>query len=236
MPEHAVLRRIPRWRMVGAIAVAAVAAATATLAGGVAQGRVDPGTLERAATVLSLDQVAIATGGGTFYTDPPANTTIASFGFNGKRPAGFAPGQGGPAQGRINFDQHANVTGRIHLNVPVIFMLAEIASPQTANQTGGKAQLIGDCTAAQTECGGAPFGTQSVSLYVEDNADSGAGADKVQVTYCQSPPAQVAGGTGICGPAGPLVTLRTGNIQIRTNLSGSSGVAPTAARAPVRLP
>jgi hypothetical protein len=219
------------WAIVAVVAVTAGAVAST----GVAQGRVDPGPLTNQSAVLSLDTVAIVTGGGTIYADP-AETTIASFGLTAKRPAGFAPGQGGVAQGRINIDQHANLTGRSHLNVPVTFMTAEIASPQTGNQTGGRAQLFGDCTQAQTDCGGAPTGTQTVVVYVEDNADSGANADKVQITYCRSSPQVVSGGGGICDTPGLLVTLRTGNIQIRTNVSGSGGQAPQAARAPLRLP
>ena len=124
-------------------------------------GDVNPDFNMGFAPQLSTDTVAIATGGGTIYTDP-THTTIASFGINGKRPAGFQSGTGGPAQGRINFDDHANVAGR-HLNVPVTFMLAEIAQPQTGNQTGGHAQLIGDCTQPQTDCSGGPPGTPAVA-------------------------------------------------------------------------
>jgi hypothetical protein len=228
MPEHALVKRSKRWRMLGAFAAVAIVAAAATLSGSVAQGRVNPGPQAGYATALSLDTVAIVTGGGTFYTDPPANQTIASFGLTAKRPAGFTMGQ---AQGRINFDQHANITGRTHTNVPVAYMQAEIASPQTGNQTGGRAQLYGDCTQTQTECGGAPPGTGTVIVYVEDNSDSGAGSDKIQITYCQGTPQQVSQGGGLCGAAGPLTTLRTGNIQIRTNVTGS-GQAPAAPRAP----
>jgi hypothetical protein len=116
-------------------------------------------------------------------------------------------------------------------------MTAEIASPQTGNQTGGKAQLFGDCTQPQADCGGAPGTTQTVIVYVEDNSDSGAGADKIQITYCSSSPQDTAAGNGVvCGLPSPLVTLRTGNIQIRTTVTGSGGQAPTAARAPIRLP
>ena len=139
MQEHAVLKRVTRWRMLGALAAAVTVAAAATLSGSVAQGRVDPGIEGRAVTQLSVDTIAIVTGGGTVEPDP---TVVASFGLNGKRPAGFnPPGTNGAALGRINFDKHAQLAGR-HVNVPVTFMTAEIASPQTGNQTGGKAQLL----------------------------------------------------------------------------------------------
>lgn len=185
------------------------------------------------APVLSADTVAIATGGGTIYTNP-AQTAIASFGINGKRPANFASGQGGAALGRINFDDHVNIAGR-HLNVAVTYMLAEIANPQTGNQTGGHAQLIGDCTQPNAECSGGPAGTQSVIADVTDNSDSGAGHDTITITYCSSS-AQQTVTNPLCFGQAFSGTLRTGNIQIRVNLSSSGGTAPTAARAPLRLP
>ena len=214
------------------VATAALVA-SAVASTGVAQGRVDPSASRNDPAVVSPDTVAKATGGGTIYLNPPANTQIGSFGINGKRPPGFAAGQGGPALGRINFDAHANIVGR-HINVPVTYMLAEIASPQTGNQTGGHAQLIGDCGQPQTDCSGGPVGTQSVLVDVVDNSDSGAGNDTFSIAYCAGTPQEVAAGSP-CYPATFSGTLRTGNIQIRTNVSGG-GMAPTAARAPLRLP
>lgn len=229
MAEHAVLKRIPRWRMLGAFAAAAMVAAAATLSGSVAQGRVEPLT-QPTATVLDANTVAIATGGGTIQSDP---TTIASFGLNAKRPAGFTGG--GAAQGRINYDKHAQITGGRHVNVPVTFMTAEIASPQTGNQTGGKAELIGDCQAPGAECPSSPAGIQSVLVHVEDNSDSGAGSDVFRILYCTTTASQTATAP-VCPVIDADVMLRTGNIQIRTNVSGSGGNAPMSARAPIRLP
>jgi hypothetical protein len=233
MPKHGLVKRITRWRMIGAFAAVATVAVAATLTGSVAQGRVDPGLAGRAATLLSVDTIAIATGGGTIESDP---TTIASFGINAKRPAGFnPPGTNGAAQGRINYDKHAQVAGGRHVNVPVAFMTAEIANPQTGNQTGGKAELVGDCQAPGAECPTALPGTKSVLVHVEDNSDSGAGFDVFRILYCTSTASQT-----IVSPVCPFteadITLRTGNIQIRTNVSGSGGNAPTSARAPIRLP
>jgi hypothetical protein len=218
--------------MLGAFAAAVVVAAAATLSGSVAQGRVDPSTEQRAATQLSLDTIAIATGGGTIESDP---TTIASFGLNGKRPAGFnPPGTNGAAQGRINYDKHAQIPGGRHVNAPVTFMTAEIANPQTGNQTGGKAELIGDCQAPGAECPSSPPGIKSVLVHVEDNSDSGAGMDVFRILYCTTTASQTVISPA-CVPDADML-LRTGNIQIRTNVSGSGGNAPTSARAPIRLP
>src|SRR5256885_11109690 len=115
----------------------AIAATLLIIAGAAASLSLSPGIADAMpfAPQVNPDTIALATGGGTMYTDP-AQTSIGSFGINAKRPAGFASGQGGPAQGRINFDNHTNLPGR-HINVPVTYMLAEIAQPQTGNQTGG---------------------------------------------------------------------------------------------------
>jgi hypothetical protein len=217
--------------MIGAFAAVATVAAAATLSGSVAQGRVDPLAPQPAGTQLDANTIAIATGGGTVEPDP---TMIASFGITGKRPAGFVQNGTGAAQGRINYSKHAQVAGR-HVNVPVTFMLAEIASPQTGNQTGGKAMLIGDCQATGAECPSTLPGMKSVRVYVEDNSDSGAGSDKFQISYCTSTASETVT-LPACPLVEPLVFLRTGNIQIRTNVSGSGGNAPTSARAPIRLP
>jgi hypothetical protein len=76
---------------------------------------------------------------------------------------------------------------------------------------------------------------KSVRVYVEDNDDAGAGSDKFQISYCTSTPSETVASPA-CPLVEPLVFLRTGNIQIRTNVSGSGGNAPTSARAPIRLP
>src|SRR4051812_48232650 len=86
----------------------AIAATLVIIAGAAASLSLSPGAADAMpyAPQVSADTIAMATGGGTIYTDP-THTTLASFGINGKRPAGFSSGQGGPAQGRINFDNHA---------------------------------------------------------------------------------------------------------------------------------
>jgi hypothetical protein len=230
MPQDRLVKRITRWRIISALTAVAIVAAAATQSGSVAQGRVDP-LAPHPAGSLDANTIAIATGGGTVQSDP---VTIASFGINAKRPAGFVPDGTGAAQGRINYNKHAQVAGR-HVNVPVKYMLAEIASPQTGNQTGGKAQLIGDCQAPGAECPTTTPATKSVVVYVEDNADSGADHDVFRITYCTSTAAEFLT-FAVCGPADLDTTIRTGNIQIRTNVSGSGGNAPTSARAPFRVP
>ena len=195
----------------------------------VAQGRVDPQVERQTAAVLSADQVGTATGGGTvIVTALPANI-VASFGINGKRPPGFV--SGGGAIGRINYDKHQPQTAGRHVNTPVLFMTVELATSPSPNGTGGKAQLIGDCTATGAEC---PTGFASVLVYVEDNSDTGTRPDVFQISYCvgaASPaPANCAGTEG--------GNIRTGQIQIRaTGASGSATTSmPTAVRVPLRLP
>src|SRR5205085_1999246 len=68
------------------------------------------------------------TGGGTVLAAP----TFASFGLNARRSGSF----GGSAEGRINYDKHANVAGR-HVNVPVVLMEGTVSSNLTPNGTGG---------------------------------------------------------------------------------------------------
>ena len=78
--------------------------------------------------------------------------------------------------------------GRTFAPIPTLpSMLAEIANPQTGNQTGGKAMLIGDCqvTGAEWPTTLLP-GMKSVRVYVEDNDDAGAGRDKFQISYCMA--------------------------------------------------
>jgi len=136
---------------------------------------------------------------------------------------------GGAALGRINYDKHAQVPNR-HVNVPVTFMNVELSATPSPNGTGGRAQLIGDCTVAGSEC---PTGMSSVLVYVEDNSDTGAN-DKFNISYCVGS-ASVAP-TG-CGAAEGGTTTRSGQIQIRpTGPSGSVGNGATAARVPLRVP
>jgi hypothetical protein len=214
---------------VAAVALVAVGAATS---GSIAQGRVESGTGQPATMAMSPDTIAIVTGGGTVkITGVP--DIVASFGVNGKRPAGFVQNGQGVASGRINYNKHAQVAGR-HVNVPVVFMNAELSSTPSPNGTGGKAQLIGNCGASGAECPSSVPAFQSVLVYVEDNSDSGGGSDVFQISYCTGAPSANVAAMG-CGLA-EGGTLRTGNIQIRGSVSGSSPSIPTAARAPLRLP
>jgi hypothetical protein len=178
---------------------------------------------------LPTDTVGIATGGGTVAV----GSIVASFGLNAKRPANFTGG--GAAVGRINYTKHANLVGGHHVNVPVTFMSIILTTTPTPNGTGGSAQIVGDCQAQGAECPSNAPGPafQSVLVYVEDNADSGAGTDVFQISYCTDPATAIP----LTCPVGPEgQTLRTGNIQIRPNSGGPSGSAPTAPLAVRRLP
>jgi hypothetical protein len=213
---------------------AVVAAIVVALTTSMAQGRVDPGTQQLMGAQLSETTDAKATGGGT-VTVPVGfgGTAVASFGLNAKRPTGFTNGL---AQGRINYNKHAQVADR-HVNVPVSYMQAEISTTPTPNGTGGRAAVVGQCGGAGSEC---RAGDQSVVVYVEDRSDSGGGNDIFRIFFCAvaSPDLTTFDGTtppvGCAAPEGG--TIRTGNIQIRPGGTGASGVAPTAARAPLRLP
>ena len=226
--------RPSRTRAIWSVAAAIVVSVGAALTAGVAQGRVATLTAGPIAIQMSADTDAKATGGGTVTV--PINV-VASFGINAKRPPGFTAGSGGPANGRINYNKHAQVAGR-HINVPVTLMAAETTSTPP-NGTGGKATLVGDCTLPGAEC---PANTASVDVYIEDNADSGGGTDIFRIFLCSLPAGLPPPSfDGMTPPTGcqPFEggTLRTGNIQIRpSNSSGGSGQAPTAARAPIRLP
>src|SRR5207253_3385348 len=118
---------------------------------------------------------AFATGGGTVAVDV---TTVASFGINAKRPDTFTSGV---AQGRINYDRHANITGGRHVNVPVNFMQAQIGPTISPNGTGGRADLAGNCSDVGAEC---PTGVGGVIVSVTDMSDSGAGSDSFTITFC----------------------------------------------------
>jgi hypothetical protein len=232
MRQPTFLQHFAKLRVLASIAAAAALCAGAVTSASVAQGRVDPGAQQPASSVLSADTIAIVTGGGTVVVTGVPNV-VASFGINGKRPAGFVQNGQGLAQGRISYNKHAQVAGR-HVNVPVTFMNVELSATPTPNGTGGKAQLIGDCTAPGAECPSSVPAFQSVLVYVEDNADSGAGNDVFQISFCTGA-ASASPGTANCGLAEGGV-LRTGNIQVRARVAGSSPTAPTAARAPLRVP
>src|SRR5437762_3518168 len=111
---------------------------------------------------LSPDTAVGVSGGGTILAAPTYPSTVASFGFNAERPDGFTGG--GTATGRINYDIHSKTAAR-HLSVSVVAMLAELSATPGPNGTGGRAVLIGDCTATGASC---PPGIASVVLYVED--------------------------------------------------------------------
>jgi hypothetical protein len=187
---------------------------------------------------MDPNAAAVVTGGGTVIAPSGFGTAVASFGLNAKRPPGFTGG--GMATGRINYNKHAQSSNGRHTNVPVMMMEAQTSTTPTPNGTGGKATLSGNCGDPTSEC---PTGTASVIVYVEDNGDSGGGIDVFRIFFCTVPaflpdpttfdPTMPP--TGCQGPEGGL--LRTGNIQVRvTGPSGSAGMAPTAARAPIRLP
>ena len=178
---------------------------------------------------LATDTIGIATGGGTVEVGP----IVASFGLNAKRPANFTGG--GAAVGRINYDKHANVLGGHHVNVPVTFMSIILTTTPTPNGTGGSAQIVGDCQAQGAECPSNSPGPafRSVLVYVEDNADSGAGTDVFQISYCTDPATAIPVTCPVFEEGG---TIRTGNVQIRPDSGGPGGSAPVAPLAMRRLP
>ena len=167
--SHITRSRIP------AIAAVALLAVALTIPGRLAQARVD-GSDGRSAAAQSPDTIAFATGGGTVTVDV---TTVASFGINAKRPDGTFTS--GVAQGRINYDKHANITGGRHVNVPVNFMSAQIGPTISPNGTGGTATISGNCSDLGAEC---PTGVGGVLVTVTDNSDSGAGTDTFTITFC----------------------------------------------------
>jgi hypothetical protein len=235
MRHHSLIKRVTRSRTLWSLAaVLVVCFGAATSA--IVQARVDPGPQESGSALLSQDVVAIVTGGGTVLPSPVSTPQlVASFGINAKRPAGFV--SGGAAQGRINYDKHANVPNR-HVNVAVDQMEANPTNA-TTNHTGGQAVLLGSCGALGAEC---PAGFTFVTVYVEDNSDSCSPScsDVFQISFCsgteQLPPATFSGGTPPgCNPV-EGGTIRTGNIQVRTSITGASASMATAARAPLRLP
>ena len=233
--RYAVIEHISRSRTLSAIAILAVLVSL-TLSGSLAQARVNSLSSSHTVADLSGDTVAKVTGGGTVLAAPLFPNTVATFGVNARRPAGFI--SGGQAIGRILYDRHRNTTGR-QVNAPVVLMEAVISTTQTPNGTGGKAAVVGDCTAAGATC---PPGDNSVVAYVEDNSDSGANSDIFKIYFCQSPvappPPTINGGPipGCDPPEGG--TLRSGNIQVHstagavgetTTTVAAAGVFPTSA-------
>jgi len=211
-----------------------VVATGVALSASVVQGRVDPVSTQQATAAMSQDTVAIVTGGGTVIVTEAATNVVASFGLNARRPDGFIGG--GPAAGRVNYDEHANVGSR-HVNAPVVLMEAAMSSSPTPNGTGGSAAMSADCT-PPAEC---PSGFNSIIVYVEDNSDSGANSDVFKIFFCTLGPflpgPTFNGSTAPASCIGPEGnTLRTGNIQVRQTITGSAASVPTAARAPLRVP
>src|SRR3954471_14506845 len=102
--RYSLLERVKRSRTLSGLAVLAITLSLASSAG-VAQARVSAGDVSRTQTMLSVDAVAKATGGGTVLTGGIPNA-VASFGLNARRPAGYTGGSG--AAGRINYDRHSN--------------------------------------------------------------------------------------------------------------------------------
>jgi len=230
MRQHRLVKRITRSRALCSIAAVVVVAFGAALSSSDAQGRVDPLAQQQAGTQLSPDTLGIATGGGTVKVTAVPVDIVASFGINGKRPPGFVQNGTGTALGRINYDKHAQVAGR-HVNVPVTFMQVELSTNPSPNGMGGKAQLIGDCTQAGTECPSQPPGIQSVLVYVEDNSDTGAN-DVFRISFCTDAPSASPATCGVAEGG----AIRTGQIQIRASSSGGSPAVPTHASAPRLLP
>ncbi|MGH2470972.1 MAG: hypothetical protein ACRDG6_01010 [Candidatus Limnocylindria bacterium] len=234
--RYSLIERIRRSRTASTLAIIVIAVGVA-LSSGVAQARIDLGHSARASADLSSDTIAKVTGGGTVLAAPTFPNTVSSFGLNARRPAGFVSGSGGAAEGRINYNRHRNTAGR-HVNVPVVLMQATISGTPSPNGTGGSAALVGDCTIGTT----CPPGDLSVVVYVEDNADSGAGQDVFKVFFCDIPaalpPPGFNGGpiAGCDGPEGG--NIRSGNIQVRgapgalgetMTTAGAAGIFPAAA-------
>jgi hypothetical protein len=219
--RYQLLEHIARSRTGATIAVLAVL--VSLVLSGVAQARIDPSMTARVALVQSPDTIDKVTGGGTVLAAPTYPTTIASFGVNARRPAGFVAG--GAAKGKIHYDRHRNSSGR-HVKAPVVLMQGA-TNPTPPNGTGGSATIVGDCTALGAEC---PPGTASVLVYVEDNSDQGAGRDVFRISFC-SGLATLPSPDGCSAAEGG--TLRTGNIQVRGDAEEIGEHQSTAAAAGV---
>lgn len=228
--RYAVIERIARSRTASVTAIMAVVVSIA-LSGSFAQARVATLSSSPMASDLSGDTIAKVTGGGTVLAAPTYPNTVATFGINARRPAGFI--SGGTATGRILYDRHRNTTGR-QVDAPVVIMEALISTTQTPNGTGGKAAAVADCTAAGAVC---PAGDNSIVAYVEDNSDSGANSDVFKIYFCQGiaapPPTTINGGSipGCDPPEGG--TLRSGNIQVHSTAGVLGETVATAAAAGV---
>ena len=229
MRDNRITRRVPHSRALWSLAAVATMCIAAAASAGVVQGRVTPGFEAPASSVLSPDTIGLATGGGTVTVPAVPQNILASFGINGKRPTGFVQNGTGTALGRINYDKHAQVTAGRHVNVPVMFMTVELSGTPSPNGTGGKAQLVGDCTQANVECPNSTPAFQSVLVYVEDNSDTGAN-DKFQIQFCTDP-ASASLNQATCSLA-EGGQIRTGQIQIRPSPSGGTTMAPTHVAAP----
>jgi hypothetical protein len=220
-------RRLRRWSSIAGVVVLIISAHSVNIA----QGRVHPASDLQVPAQQSADTVAKATGGGTVFANPGVDTTVSSFGLNARRPVGFAGG--GFAEGRINYDRHRGGTGR-HVNAPVILMQATTDDPPSPNGTGGSASIIADCTVTGSTC---PEGNVQAVVYVEDNADSGAGVDVFRIFFCGAPqvlplPDLSGPGASLEGCSGPEgSTLRSGNIQVRAEGGISGEMMATAAAA-----
>ena len=229
MRDNRITRRVSHPRALLSLAAVATMCIAAAASAGVVQGRVTPGFEAPASSVLSPDTIGLATGGGTVTVTAVPQNILASFGINGKRPTGFVQNGTGTATGRINYDKHAQVTAGRHVNVPVTFMTVELSATPSPNGTGGKAQLVGDCTQANVECPNNTPAFQSVVVYVEDNSDTGAN-DKFQIQFCTDP-ASASVNQASCSLA-EGGAIRTGQIQIRPSPSGGTTMAPTHVAAP----
>jgi hypothetical protein len=200
-----------------------------SISGSLAQARVSLLNASPAFADLSADTVAKITGGGTVLAAPTYPNTVATFGVNARRPAGFMGG--GTATGRIHYDRHRNTTAR-KIDAPVVLMEAVISTTPSPNGTGGKAALVADCNAIGATC---PAGDNSVVAYVEDNSDSGANSDIFKIYFCTGtaapPPPTINGGPipGCDPPEGG--TLRSGNIQVHSTPGAVGETTTTAAAA-----
>jgi hypothetical protein len=220
--RHPFFERLRRSRPLAAAITVAITVGL-VLSGSAALAKVDQGTSGSQRNLLSEDVTAKVTGGGTVLANP---NTVASFGLNARRPTGFV--SGGGAEGRINYDRHANMSDR-HVNAPVSYMQAS-PTPQPPNQTGGDALLLADCTNATC-----PASISFVIVYVKDVADSGAGQDVFNIYFCSGafqPPSGFVPGAPISGCTGPEGgALRSGNIQVRGDAAVAGEVITTAAGA-----
>src|SRR5207247_5486878 len=105
-------------------------------------------------------------------------------------------------------------------------MSAELAVNPSPNGTGGRAQIVGDCTAPATEC---PTGFSAVLVEVTDGSDTGS-SDMFNISFCTGP--ATVNPPSPCAFTEGGTALRTGQIQIRASSGGGSAQVPTHASAP----